>query len=110
MNSSVLASLSTTAAVIGEAVLDHRLLTLLGQHVLDEFSAQRIQRLVRILVQVDVEETGERIFAPIGVLRRRLNAVTLFLSERNRADIGRLVANARIANRELVAGDALNDR
>ncbi|NTW35334.1 MAG: HAD family hydrolase [Syntrophobacteraceae bacterium] len=50
-----------------ETVLDHDLLTFLGENVLDELRAQRIHLLVGILVQVDVKKTSKGIIAAIGV-------------------------------------------
>src|SRR3546814_6034046 len=48
------------------AVLDHNFLTLLGQDQLQELSFQRGQRLVRRLVDVDVEETRQWVLAVQG--------------------------------------------
>ena len=53
-----------------EAVLDHRLLPLLRQDVLQELAHQRIERLVGGLVDVDVEEARQRVLARQHVLRR----------------------------------------
>src|SRR5262245_21042439 len=60
------------------AVLDHDLLTFLGEHEQQELLDERIERLVGNLVDVDVEKAGERVLPGIdvvGVVADELSAV-----------------------------------
>ncbi len=46
-----------------ESVLDHDLLTFFAEHEFDEFGPKRIESLVRIPVQVNIQEPRQRIIA-----------------------------------------------
>src|SRR6185312_4638582 len=93
-----------------EAVLDDRLLTLQREDVLEELADERIERLVGGLVDVDVEEARQRILAGDHVLRAVVDAGSLFGGHGDGPHARGLVADAAVADRVLVLGDALHHR
>src|SRR5206468_4305660 len=92
------------------AVLDDDFLALPGQDKLCELARQRVERLARRTVDVDVEEARQRVLPRVRVLGRRVDALAaLFLRERHRADARGGVPDAAVADPAAVDGDALND-
>src|SRR5207249_1464309 len=87
------------------------LLSFLGEHHLHELTGERLERLVGRLVDVDVEEARDRVFARVGVLRVGLDTgASLLLREPDRAKPRRGVADAADADTEAVDGDAYGGR
>lgn len=93
-----------------KAALFGLLLAVFGEDVFYEFGAQRIECLGRLLVDVHIEVTGDRVLAGKGRLGGGVIAgPTVVGSQRDRANAIGLVADAGIANREFITGDALYD-
>ena len=85
-------------------------LAVLGENVFDELGAQRVERLVRFFVQINVQVSGNRIFAGIGRLSGRTVALCpIKCSQWDRADAFRLVAEAGIADCEFIVSNVPND-
>src|SRR5262245_14405193 len=93
------------------AVLDHVLLPVLREYQLHELAGQRVERLAGRLVDVDVEEAGQRIRAGVGVVGSGLHALaTVFLRERDGLHVGRGVADAAVADGVAIHRDSLHHR
>src|SRR5690606_35352342 len=90
-------------------ILDHHVLALLGKHQLEELGVDRAQRLVRRLVDVDIEEARQRELASQSILFARLEGFAT-LGQRYGADAGGLVADTRVTNGVQGAGNRLHHR
>ena len=72
-------------------------------------AGEGIERGVRLFVHIDIEEAGEGILAVQAILVAGLDQLISLLAEGERVDIRGFVADAGVADRTEIAGDALND-
>src|SRR5690606_31914600 len=102
--------LSRHACGQGEvAVLQHRLLTLTGEYKLDELRAERFELTSGVVIDVDQQETRQRVITRVGVLQIRCKRlVASALGERDSLDVLRGVTDARVAHAVGVRRDGLN--
>ena len=92
-------------------IFHYDLLASLRQDQLDELGVQRGQRLVRGLVDVNVEEARQRVGAVQGVAFVVFNELAaFFLGQGYSLDAGGFVADARVTDAVQRAADRLHDR
>jgi hypothetical protein len=81
-----------------------------GQNILDKFAAQRVDLLVRLLVEIKVQISCDGIFARVGRLGGSVMALAAEgYGQRDGADTVRLVTDAGISDCKFVACDVVND-
>ncbi len=84
-------------------------MALLREDETQEFERERIEGRAGLFVHIHEQEAGEGILAAYAILVGGFDEVILILAERERMDIGGPVADARVADRAEVRGNALDD-
>ena len=93
------------------AILYHHFLSLAGQNHLQEFTLQRRQRLVWLLVHINIEEASQWVAVVYSIRWRCINKITTrFLRQRHSTNTGSLVADTRVTQPIDGCRNRLHDR